>query len=149
MEKTLVLIKPDAMVKKLAGNIINDLYNLNLKMIGLKLVNVKKELAEQHYEEHKGKHFYEGLIDYILGKLHNNENIIAIVYEGENAIRKIRDAIGKTNPDECEPHHIRGKYGKINTCKNNWHETVLHASDSSESAEREIKLWFNEDELIK
>lgn len=149
MERTLVLIKPDAMAKRLAGNIINDLYNLNLKMIGLKLVNVKKELAEQHYSEHKEKHFYEGLIEYITGKLHNNENVIAIVYKGDNAIKKVRDAIGKTNPDECEPWNIRGKYGKINTSKNNWHETVLHASDSKESAEREINLWFNKDELVE
>ena len=148
MQRTLVLIKPDAMIKHLAGNIINELYYLNLKMIGLKLVNVQRELAEQHYAEHKGKHFYGGLIDYITGKLHNNENVIAIVYEGENAIKKVRDAIGKTNPDECEPHHIRGKYGKINTSKDNWHETVLHASNSEESAKREISLWFDKNELV-
>jgi nucleoside-diphosphate kinase len=147
MERTLVLIKPDAMIKRLAGNIITDLYNLNLKMIGLKLVNVKRELAEQHYSEHKEKPFFGELIKHITGELHNNENVIAIVYEGENSVKKIRDAIGKTNPDECEPHHIRGKYGKINT-KNSCHETVIHASDSPESGEKEIKLWFDEDELI-
>jgi len=147
MERTLVLIKPDAMVKRLAGNIISDLYNLNLKMIGLKLVNVKKELAEQHYGEHKDKAFFEELIKHITGELHNNENVIAIVYQGENAIQKVRDAVGKTNPDECEPHHIRGKYGKIHT-KTNCHETVVHASDSKESAKREIKLWFDERELV-
>jgi nucleoside-diphosphate kinase len=148
MQRTLVLIKPDAMVKKLAGNIITELYYLNLKMIGLKLVNVKKEVAEKHYEEHKGKHFYDDLIKHITGELHNNENVIAIVYEGDNAIKKIREFIGKTNPDEAEPWTIRGKYGKIHT-KTNCHETVLHASDSPESAEREINLWFNKDELIE
>lgn len=147
-ERCLVLIKPDAMIKQLAGNIISDLYNLNLKMIGLKLVNVQKELAEQHYSEHKGKPFYEGLIDYLTGKLHDNENVIAIVYQGEDAIKKIRGYIGKTNPDEADPRSIRGKYGKIHTQKDNWHETVLHASDSSESANREINLWFNEKELV-
>ena len=147
MERTLVLIKPDAMVKKLAGNIINELYSLNLKMIGLKLVNVKRELAEQHYEEHKGKPFFEDLIKHITGELHNNENVIAIVYEGENAIKKVRDITGKSNPDESEPSSLRGKYGKINT-KNNCYETVLHASDSGESAGREIKLWFEDKELI-
>lgn len=148
MERTLVLIKPDAMVKRLAGNIINDLYNLNLKMVGLKLVNVQQELAEQHYEEHKGKPFFKDLIEHITGKLHNNENVIAIVYQGENAIQKVREAIGKTNPDDCEPHHLRGKYGKIHT-KTNCHETVLHASDSLESAEKEVKLWFNKEELVE
>ncbi len=147
MERTLVLIKPDAMAKRLAGNIISDLYFLNLKMIGLKLVNVNSDLAERHYEQHKEKPFFKDLIRHLTGELHNNENVIAMVYEGENAIQKIRDFIGKTNPDDCEPWHIRGKYGKIHT-KTNCHETVIHASDSKESAEREIYLWFNENELI-
>lgn len=147
MERTLVLIKPDAMIKRLAGSIINDLYNLNLKMIGLKLVNVQRELAEKHYEEHKGKKFYEDLIKHLTGELHNNENVIAIVYEGENAIKKIRDFVGATNPDEATPSSLRGKYGKIHT-KTNCHETVIHASDSITSAEREISLWFGDDELV-
>jgi len=147
MEKTLVLIKPDAMVKKLAGNIISELYNLNLKMIGLKLVNVKRELAEQHYQEHKGKPFFEKLLKHITGELHNNENVIAIVYLGENAISKVREAAGKTHPEEADPNSIRGKYGRWHS-KTDCFENVLHASDSKESAEKEIKLWFDEDELI-
>ena len=145
-ERTLVLIKPDAMVKRLAGNIINDLYNLDLKIIGLKLVNVKKELAEKHYEEHKSKEFYNELIDYITGKLHN-ENVIAIVYEGEKAIQKIRDFIGETHPDKSLPYSIRGRYGKVHSI-GKWHETVVHASDSKENAKKEINLWFNESELV-
>lgn len=148
MERTLVLIKPDAMVKRLAGNIINDLYILNLKMTGLKLVNVNSELAEKHYEQHKERPFFEDLIKHLTGELHQNENVIAIVYEGENAISKVREAIGKTNPDECNPWNIRGKYGKIHT-KTNCHETVIHASDSKEAAEREIYLWFNQNELVE
>ncbi len=147
MERTLVLIKPDAMIKRLAGNIISDLSFLNLKMIGLKLVNVQRELAEQHYSEHRNKPFFEELIKHITGELHGNENVIAIVYEGENAISKIRNFIGKTNPDDCEPYHLRGKYGKIHT-KTNCHETVVHASDTKKSAEKEISLWFEESELV-
>ena len=147
MEKTLVLIKPDAMVKQLAGNIISDLYHLNLKMIGLKLVNVQRELAEQHYQELKEKPFFEELIKHLTGELHNNENVIAIVYQGENAIKKVRNFIGATNPDEANPTSIRGKYGKIHT-KTNCYETVIHASDSIDSANKEIKLWFNDCELI-
>ena len=146
-QKTLVLIKPDAIVKNLAGSIINDLSNLNLKMIGLKLVNVQKELAEQHYSEHKDKPFFNELIQHITGELHNNENVIAIAYKGENAIQQIRDAIGATNPDEANPKSIRGKYGKIHT-KTNCHETVIHASDSQENAEKEVNLWFDESEII-
>ncbi len=147
-ERTLVLIKPDAMAKRLAGNIITDLYALNLKMIALKLSNVKRELAEMHYAEHKGKPFYEDLIKHLTGELHNNEKVIAIVYEGEDAIKKVREAIGKTNPDECESWTIRGKYGKINT-KTNCHETVVHASDSPENAKREIELWFDKNEIVE
>lgn len=146
-EKSLVLIKPDAMVKNLAGNIITDLYNLKLKMVGLKLVNVERELAEKHYEEHKDKPFFEELIKHITGELHGNENVIAIVYQGENAIKKIREAVGKTNPDEAEPFSLRGKYGRNHT-KTKCRETVIHSSDSKKSAEKEIALWFSEDELV-
>ncbi len=148
MERTLVLIKPDAMIKKIAGNILSDLYNLNLKMIGLKLVDVKKELAEKHYCELKDKPFFDDLIKYLQGKFHENENVIAIVYRGENAVQKVRDVIGKTHPDESSPSSIRGKYGKIHS-KTQWHETVIHASDSQKSAEREINLWFRKEELVK
>ena len=147
-EKTLVLIKPDAMVKHLAGSIINDLYNLNLKMIGLKLVNVQKELAEQHYDEHKGKPFYAKLIDHLTGTLHNNENVIAIVYWGEDAIKKIREVAGITHPEEANPKTIRGKYGRLHS-KTDCFENVIHTSDSIESAKKEIELWFDENELVE
>ena len=150
MERTLVLIKPDAMVKYLAGNIISELYNLNLKMIGLKLVNVQKELAEQHYfeiKEKRGKDVFNKLIKHITGELHNNENVIAIVYEGEDAIQKIRNITGKTNPEEAEPNTIRGRYGRIHS-KTDCYENLIHASDSVNSANKEIKLWFDENELI-
>lgn len=148
MERTLVLIKPDAMVKRLAGNIITDLYQTGLKMIGLKLVNVKKELAEMHYEEHKGKPFYEKLIKHLTGELHNNENVIAIVYEGDDAIKKVRDLAGKTHPEEADYCSLRGKYGRHVTSSDCF-ENVIHASDSPESAKREIALWFDEDELVE
>jgi nucleoside-diphosphate kinase len=147
-ERTLVLIKPDAMAKCLAGYILNDLYSLNLKIIGLKLIKPTRELAEKHYEEHRGKPFFENLIEHITGKLHNDENVIAIVYEGGNAVEKVRKAVGKSNPDESPPNTIRGKYGKIHT-KTNCFETVIHASDSRESAEREINLWFDKNDLTE
>jgi nucleoside-diphosphate kinase len=151
MERVLVLIKPDAMVKRLAGNIINDLYNLNLKMTGLKLVNVKKELAEHHYnklKEEKGEKIFNDVIKYLTGEYHENENVIAIVYAGENAVQKTRDAIGSTNPEKAQASSIRGRYGRIVADKNLF-ETVIHASDSPENAEREIKLWFDDDELVE
>lgn len=147
-EKTLVLIKPDAMFKSLYGTVLYELSKLNLKMIGLKLVNVEKELAELHYEEHKKKPQFEKLIKHITGQFHNNENVIAIVYKGEDAIQKVRKLAGKTHPDEADPHSIRGRYGKIHT-KTDVYENVVHASDSPKSAKREISLWFKPTELIE
>lgn len=147
VERTLVLIKPDAMAKKIAGNVISELYLTELKMVGLKLVNVQRELAEKHYEEHLGKPFFEKLVKHITGELHNNENVIAIVYEGEDAIQKIRRAAGKTHPEEAEFNSIRGKYGRWHS-KTDCFENVIHASDSPISAQREIKLWFDDDELV-
>ncbi len=147
MERSLVLIKPDAMVKKLAGNVISELYLTKLKMIGLKLVNVQKELAEQHYAEHEGKPFFPKLVQHITGELHGNENVIAIAYEGEDAIKKIREAAGKTHPEEADYNSIRGKYGR-HVSSTDCFENVIHASDAPESGEREIALWFDEDELI-
>jgi nucleoside-diphosphate kinase len=146
-ERTLVLIKPDAMSKCLAGHIITDFYTLDLKMIGLKLVNVKKELAEQHYENKKDHPAFEQIIQHITGELHNNENVVAIVYEGEDAINKVRKLSGATHPDEADTKSMRGKYGKIHT-KTDCFESVVHSSDSKESSEKEINLWFDEKELI-
>jgi nucleoside-diphosphate kinase len=147
-EKVLVLIKPDAMAKQLAGIIIHDLSQLNLKMAGLKLVAVKKHLAEKHYEIHKEKPFYEDLLKYIMGEFHNIKSIIAIVYEGENAINKLREYAGKTNPDDAEPLSLRGRYGKINSKTKNW-DNIMHISDSPENAEKEILIWFDDDELVE
>jgi nucleoside-diphosphate kinase len=147
-ERTLVLIKPDAMIKGLAGNVISDLHRLNLKMIGLKLVNVQNELAEKHYEEHRGKPFFEKLVAHLTGQLHNNENVVAIVYKGENAIQRIRDAAGKTHPEEADFNSLRGRYGRVHG-KTDCFENVIHASDSTSSAEKEISLWFKKDELVE
>jgi nucleoside-diphosphate kinase len=147
LQRTLVLIKPDAMVKKLAGNIINEFYRLDLRVVGLKLVNVGRELAEQHYSGHKGKPFFERLVKHITGELHNSENVIAIVYEGNNAVKKVRDLVGNTSPEEASWESIRGRFGRLNS-KNDCYENVVHASDSEDSAKKEIELWFDEGELV-
>jgi nucleoside-diphosphate kinase len=147
-EKVLVLIKPDAMARKLSGIVIYDLDHLNLKMIGLKLVSVQKHLAEKHYEVHKEKPFYPDLLKYIMGELHNVHSIIAIAYEGEDAIKKLRDYAGKTNPDDADPSTLRGKYGKINSKTNNF-DNVMHISDSPENGKKEIAIWFDKDELVE
>lgn len=147
-ERVLVLIKPDAMARNLAGIIIHDLSQLKLKMIGMKLVAVNKHLAEKHYEVHKEKPFYNDLLKYIMGEFHNVKSIIAIAYKGENAINLLRNYAGKTNPDDAEPISLRGKYGKVNSKTNNF-DNVMHISDSPENGEKEISIWFSKEELVE
>ncbi|HLG30283.1 MAG TPA: nucleoside-diphosphate kinase [Candidatus Brocadiales bacterium] len=149
-ERTLVLIKPDAVAKRLVGNIISDLSTLDLKMIGLKLVNVDKELAVKHYDgllERKGEKIFMDSVKHIMGEIHGNEKVIAIVYKGDGVIEKVRKIVGETNPEKAHPTSIRGRYGRI-IKDTDFFETVVHASDSRKSAEREIKLWFGEKELV-
>lgn len=140
-EKTLVLIKPDAMQKGLHWQILNDLEKLELDLIAVRLVKVDDKLAEEHYLEHKGKPFFEELIKYIKGEFHGDSKVIVVVYEGEDAISKVRKLIGETNPEKASPDSLRGKYGRINK-EIDCFETVIHASDSVDSANREIPLWF-------
>lgn len=150
IQSCLVLIKPDGLLKSLTGNIITDLSETKLKIVGAKIVSVKRELAEKHYEglkERKGVAIFENTLKYIMGEYHTNR-VLVLVYQGENAIELIRGIAGKTNPEDADPTSIRGRYGRINS-KTGVFENVLHASDSEENAEREIKLWFTPDELAQ
>ncbi len=147
VEQTLVLIKPDGLIKSLTGNILTRLSEAKLVIVGSKTVRVSRELAEKHYEHLKEKPFFNDLIDYIMGKQHNTHRIVAFVYQGENAIQKIRDIVGDTNPELANPVTIRGAYGRITT--KGVYENVVHASSSSEDAEKEIKLWFRPDEIVE
>ncbi len=136
-ERTLILVKPDAMQRGLAGEVLRRFEQRGLRIVGLKLVQVSRELAGQHYAEHEGKPFYPGLVDYI-----TSSPVIAAVLEGTGAIAMVRKMIGKTDPAEAEPGTIRGDLGMEKG------RNLVHASDGPESASREIGLWFRDDELI-
>ena len=131
MEKTLVLIKPDAVEKNIIGKIISAYEESGLKIIALKMEKVDKGLAELHYAEHKGKSFYNDLIEFI-----TRSPLCAVIIEGENCIQKVREINGATNPSEQKEGTIRKKYAKGIT------ENCVHASDSIESSKREINIWF-------
>jgi len=146
LNQTLVLIKPDGLKKSLTGNILTRLSETKLEIIAAKIVRVSRELAEEHYKHLKGQPFYEELIRYIQGELHQRKKVMAMIYWGEDAIRKVREIAGATNPEEASPTSIRGQYGRITT--KGLYENVLHASANEEEAEREIKLWFRPDEII-
>jgi nucleoside-diphosphate kinase len=144
--KTLILIKPDGLSRSLTGNILTRFSETRLEIIGARMVRVSRELAEKHYEMHRDKPYYEELLNYIMGTLHKRHKVMALVYYGPDAIEKIRQICGDTNPEKAEPESIRGQYGRIHT--SGLFENVVHASDSVEAAEREIKLWFEPDEII-
>lgn len=149
IEKTLILIKPDAAYRKLTGLIIDRLENSGFEMVAAKLVKVTDELARKHYEALKDQPFFEDLIKYIKGEFHGikTNKILALVYSGENAISEIRKIVGSTNPEEAQPGTIRGSFGRITT--KGRYENVIHASATKEDAEREIKLWFKDEEIIE
>ncbi len=137
MERSLVLIKPDVMHTGLGGAIINRLEKLGLKVVALKMLRMDRALAERHYAIHKDKPFFESLVNYI-----SSAPLIAIVFEGEGAVEKIRKAMGATDPAKAEPETIRADFGL--TIERN----AVHGSDSVETAEKEIKLFFAEDEIF-
>ena len=136
MERTLVLIKPDAMQRGLAAQILGRLEQRGLRIVGLKLLQVDRSLAERHYGEHVGKPFYEGLVGYITAC-----PIVAAVFEGTDAVEAVRNTMGKTNPREAAPGTIRGDFG-LEIGRN-----LVHGSDSTQSAEREVALFFQQSEL--
>ena len=145
IQQTLVLIKPDGLKKSLTGNILTRLSETKLDIVAAKIVKVSKELAEKHYEQLKGKPFYADLLKYIMGDYHKRK-VMALVYWGEDAIAKVREICGATNPEEADPVSIRGAYGRITT--KGVYENAIHASTNEKEAEREIKLWFQPDEII-
>ena len=145
-EQTLVLIKPDGLKKSLTGNILTTLSETRLEIAAAKVVKVSRRLAEKHYQQLKKKPFYEELIRYIRGELHSKRMVLALVYYGENAIGKVREIAGATNPEEADAESIRGKYGRITT--KGVFENVIHTSKNRGEAEKEIKLWFKPDEVI-
>ena len=145
-QQTLVIVKPDGLVKSLTGNILTRLSEAKLEIVAAKVVRVNKELAEEHYCHLKDEPFYGELIRYIMGELHERRKVMAMVYWGEGAIRKVRELGGATNPEKAEAISIRGQFGRITT--KGVYENVIHASSNEAEAEREIKLWFKPDEII-
>jgi len=145
-QATRVLIKPDGLKKSLTGNILSRLSETKLEIVAAKIVRVSKELAEEHYRHLKDKPFFQDLIKYLRGELHNRRKVMALIYWGEDAITKCRQLAGATNPEEADSTSIRGSYGRITT--SGVYENVIHVSSDEQEAKREIKLWFQPDEII-
>ncbi len=136
MQQTLVIVKPDGVQRGLVGNILARFEERGLKIVGLKLMSVSRELAEKHYSVHKGKFFYEGLVSYI-----TSSPVVVMVLEGHEAIGAVRAMVGATRPWEAAAGTIRGDYALMGL------RNLIHASDAPETAANEIALWFGPDEI--
>jgi nucleoside-diphosphate kinase len=137
VEQTLVLIKPDAMERRLAGEILARFERRGLSVRAGKLLQVGRDLAERHYDEHREKAFFGELVEFI-----TSSPTLALVLEGEGAIGVVRTTMGATNPVDSAPGTIRGDFAL------SMPDNLVHGSDSAESAGREIALWFTDDELV-
>ncbi|MGQ9531672.1 MAG: nucleoside-diphosphate kinase [Desulfotomaculales bacterium] len=137
MERTFVMLKPDCVQRNLVGRIITCFEEKGYKIVGLKMLRLSREMAEEHYAEHRGKPFYEALVAHI-----TSGPVVAMVIEGKGVIGAVRQMMGSTNPLEAAPGTIRGRFG-VDVGRN-----VVHGSDGPASAAREVALFFRPDELI-
>ncbi len=147
--KTLVVIKPDGIKKSLTGNILTRLSETKLRIIGAKVMVVTRKLAEEHYSHLIDKPFFEDVYRYMSGEIYEEKyrRVLALVYSGDDAVLKVRQLAGATNPEEADSATIRGQYGRITS--QGVFENVLHCSATPEEAEKEIKLWFEPDEMVE
>ena len=137
MERTFIMIKPDGVQRNLVGEVISRFETKGFTLVGMKLVQVSRELAEQHYGVHKERPFFGSLVDFII-----SAPVVAMVWEGDGVVASARKLIGATNPLAAEPGTIRGDFG-VSIGRN-----IIHGSDAIETAQSEIALWFKEGELV-
>jgi nucleoside-diphosphate kinase len=137
LERTFLAIKPDGVQRGLVGEIIGRFEAKGFTLVGLKLVSVSRELAEAHYDVHRERPFFPGLVEFII-----SSPVVAMVWEGDGVVASARKMIGATNPLNSEPGTIRGDFA-VNVGRN-----IIHGSDAIETAQREIKLWFKDEELV-
>lgn len=137
MERTFTMVKPDGVRKAVIGEVVGRYEKAGLKIVGMKLMRLSKDKAEELYSIHKGKPFYNELVDFIL-----SGPVVPMVIEGENAVSRVRDIMGATNPKEAAPGTIRGDFAEEIS------ENIVHGADSVESANREIPIFFQDSELV-
>jgi nucleoside-diphosphate kinase len=138
MERTFVMVKPDGVERRLVGEIVRRFEQKGLRLVGMKLLLPGRELAENHYAVHRERPFFQDLVNFI-----TSGPVVAMVWEGPNAVRLSRALIGATNPLDAAPGTIRGDFATEITTN------LVHGSDSVETAEKEIALWFRPDELLR
>lgn len=144
-QPALVIIKPDGISKQLVGNVFTKFDKTGLEMVAIRIAKASRKLAEEHYAHLKGRPFFGDVVSYLAGQFHKEKKLLTMIYYGEDAIKKCRKVAGATNPEDAEPDSIRGSYGRITTA--GIFENVVHVSSDRQEAEREIKLWFEPDDI--
>ena len=148
IQQTLILIKPDGLKRRLTGLSIDRLDASGLEMVAARVVSVSDALAREHYKSLSDKPFFANLIRYIRGEFHGfkDSRVLALVYRGEDAIKRVRAIAGATNPEQAEPGTLRGSFGRITT--EGQFENVIHASSDPADAERAVAPWFKPEEIL-
>ncbi len=142
---SLIIIKPEGIARGLVGDILNKFTKAKLEIIALKIVEARRKIVEEHYRHIRKEPFFNGVVDHLMGRFHNQKKLILIIYYGENAIHRCRKITGATNPKEADPESIRGSFGRITA--RGLYENIVHASSDEEETKREIRLWFNPEDI--
>jgi nucleoside-diphosphate kinase len=146
VNSVLVLIKPDGMQKAIAGEVISLFLASDLKLTGMKLIQVSSKLAKSHYGHLRKQFFFKEIVSYLMGDLHGKNPVVAMVFSGVDAVTKARRIAGATNPEEANPRSVRGKFGRVTT--KGVYENLVHVSSDVKEARREIALWFKKEEVL-
>jgi len=144
-QPVLVIIKPDGIGRNLIGNIFSKFAPVGLDIVAIRITKTTRSLVEEHYKQIKGQPFFKDTVSYFCGKFHKEKKVLAIIYYGEDAIKKCRRIAGATSPEDARANTIRGSYGRITT--EGIYENVVHVSSDKKETEREIKLWFEPSEI--
>jgi len=144
-QPALIIIKPDGTSRRIVGKVFSMFDQANLKIIAARTIKPTRAMAREHYNNIKGQPFFESTVSYFCGKFHREKNLLAVIYYGDNAIKKCRKIAGATNPKEAVKKSIRGTYGRVSPA--GIFENVVHVSSDRKETEREIKLWFEPNDL--
>jgi len=144
-QPVLIIVKPDGIKKKLSGYIIDRFIRAGLKVIAARIVQTQRTIAEEHYKHIKGLPFFKLTVDYFCGKYHGEKDLLAAIFYGDNAVKKCRTIAGATDPRDASVKSIRGHFGRVT--RNGIFENVVHVSSDKKESEREIKLWFEPDDI--
>lgn len=145
-QPSFVIIKPEGIARGLVGDILNKFAQVKLEIIAMRIVEAKREIVKEHYRHIRKEPFFNGVVDHLMGRFHNQKKLILIIYYGERAVHLCREIAGATNPEKADPQSIRGAFGRITA--QGLYENIVHVSSDPKETQREIKLWFSPGDIL-